>query len=74
MRIKREFKKNPPAKNDNFYKTKVFFEGISWFFSFLTKKKAKGEISDIISEKTVCKKTTIFTKRNGFFAGYIVFF
>ena len=26
-----------------------------------------------MSEKTVRKKTTIFTKRNSFFAGYIVF-
>ena len=26
-----------------------------------------------MSEKTVCKKTTIFTKRKGFFGGYIVF-
>ena len=50
-------------------------QGTSCFYNcFLTKKKAKGEISDIISEKTVCKKTTIFTKRNGFFEGYIVFY
>ena len=41
---------------------------------FFEKKKVKGEISDRNSEKNACKKTTIFTKRNGFFEGYIVFF
>ena len=42
---------------------------------FDKKKKVKGEISDrTIKKKSPAKKTTIFTKRNGFFEGYIVFF
>ena len=41
---------------------------------FLTKKRAKGEILDTIATKNPYNRTTIFLKRNGFFAGYIVFF
>ena len=39
---------------------------------FFDQKKAIGEISDNV-RKNRLKKTTIFTKRNGFFEGYIVF-
>ena len=76
VRFQREFQKKPPAKKRQFSQNvTVFLQGTSCFFSyFLTKKRGKGEISHRIWEKTARKKTTFFTKRNGFFAGYIMFF
>ena len=75
MRFHAEFQKKPSAKKRQFSQNvTVFLQGTSCFFRyFLTKKRAKGEISCSISEVTARKKTTIFTKRNGFFEGYIVF-
>ena len=41
---------------------------------FFVKEKPKREIADQYSGKSTCNRTTIFTKWNGFFIRYSVFF
>ena len=45
-----------------------------FLYVFLSKKRTKREISDQFSGKSPHNRTTIFTKRNGFYARYSVFF
>ena len=71
MRFQTEFQEKQTGKKRRFSQNvTVFIQGTACFFTcFLTKKRAKGEISVRMSGKTTRKKTTVFRKRNGFFPG-----
>ena len=74
MRFQTEIQEKQPAKKtENFRKRNGFYEGDIVFYVFLTKKRAKSEMTEY-QEKEQWKKMTIFIKRKGFYPRYIVFF